>query len=92
MKSFICALCEQEQEGNVNTDNSIICWLCVQRLLQTPPEKIQLLYQGLIEKGRYDKAKLIENWLPKEEYGKTQKYKRDIVRKKIGRMVGIAHN
>ncbi len=59
-KTYVCTLCGNIRKGNVDKKKDIICWVCVQRLLNTQeysPEKVKLLYNKLIEKGMTTKAK-----------------------------------
>ena len=87
-KKYICSLCGKERKGNVDGREEIICWLCVQKLLNTSREKRQMMYEILVEKGFEQKAMLIDKHFPKEENQneKAKKSKRNYVRKTLSRV------
>lgn len=77
-KEYICSLCNRLRTGNCDLEKDIVCWSCVNKLLNTPKEKIQSLYDKFIEKGWLDKAKLIEGWLSEKEI-EYEKFRRTVV-------------
>ena len=81
-KKYTCFLCGLSRIGNADSKKDIICWVCVQRLLNTAelnPSKIKTLYDKFIKKGWLEKAELIENWLPEEEVKYHEEPRRTVV-------------
>jgi len=83
-KPYVCSLCGQVRKGNISGEN--ICWLCVQRLLNSGQGKIKELYNKLLERGLKNKAWLIENWI-EEEVEKYEEFRRSVERTGNNRQV-----
>lgn len=87
-KTYVCSLCDKTRTGNVDQNNSPVCWcwLCVDKLLNTPNEKRKEIHKKLLEKGFIEKAKIIERWLPEEEV-EYEEVGRTVVRRRTNKQV-----
>ena len=72
----------------------IICSICVQVLSFQTQEKLSRAYQLALDKGMFDKAKVLETFLEEEDQddGETKKSKRNLIRESPLRVARPALN
>lgn len=65
-KINICSLCGREFFGNLTDGAAITCWLCVHNLFTATEEKKKELHKLLMDRGRTDKAEMVESFITEE--------------------------
>ena len=89
MMCLFCGGGEPDYRPEPKTD--FICSKCVQIMLEADQEQLRRAYKLAMGKGYANKARAIESFLEERTYHddrKTEEHKRNIGRKKIGRVAG----
>lgn len=66
-KTYVCCVCGEERNGNIDTSKKAICWWCVHMLMNMPGEEKLKLYRKY-EKRR-DIQKMIESFMKEVKNG-----------------------
>ena len=84
-KIYICHLCGEERNGNVDTSKRPLCWLCVHMLMGMSEEQKLRLYRKY--EDRKDVQKRIESFMKEIAYENG----RTLERRRFSRSAGIAN-
>ena len=84
-------MCEFCQKPEPNSDETLLCSDCVQRLLSLDPEQVQSLHAACLERGQIERAELIEKLLMENTDGRqsTSHFKKRVNRARPTRFTGI---
>lgn len=72
-RTIMCETCKFCHSQEPNSDQTLICCGCVQRLLSLDKEQIRVMHAACVEQGQIETAELLEKLLMENTDGKQPK-------------------
>ena len=90
----MCETCKFCHSQEPNSDQTLICCGCVQRLLSLDKEQIRVMHAACVEQGQIETAELLEKLLMENTNGRQSKsyFKKRINGARPTRFIGIDKN